>query len=288
MPTTGSHLGISKSKTLWPPEASPCLLLVSLHLLLCLLLFPQPVLAGAPVLQAEPVAVLPHDPTAFTQGLLFHDGVFYESTGLYGRSRLRKVDPATGRVLAERALPRDVFGEGLVLAGDRLFQLSWKEGRVLVSNARTLTPVGEFPLAGEGWGVCLLDGMFVASDGSDRLTFYDPETFTPRGSVAVTDAGAPVSRLNELETVAGTVWANVWGEPRIAVIEPATGRVLAWVDCSALVREAGGGDPDKVLNGIAWDPATGRIWVTGKLWPHVYAIKVPGLPVGAAREARRP
>lgn len=288
---TVSHFArIPKGAALWPPEASLCRLLVCLlpFLLLFLLLWPLSARAGAPVFVAEPVAVLPHDPAAFTQGLLFYDGVFYESTGLYGHSRLRKVDPASGRVLLERALPREIFGEGLVRVGDRFYQLSWREGRVLVSNARTLAPVKEFPLQGEGWGVCLLDGLLVVSDGSDRLTFYDPETLTARGSVTVTDAGTPVPRLNELETVAGTVWANVWGEPRLAVIEPATGRVLAWVDCSALVREAGGGNPDKVLNGIAWDPATGRIWVTGKLWPHVYEIKVPGLPVGAGREARRP
>jgi glutaminyl-peptide cyclotransferase len=249
-------------------------------------LWPLSGLAAAPLFVARSVAVLPHDPEAFTQGLLFYDGFFYESTGLYGHSSLRKVDPATGKVLLQRVLPRNIFGEGLVLAGDRFFQLSWKEGRILVSNSRTLAPAGEYPLEGEGWGACLLNGMLVVSDGSDRLTFYDPGSATPQGHITVTDGGEPVSRLNELETVAGTIWANVWGEPRIAVIDPGSGRVLAWVDCAALVREAGAGDPDKVLNGIAWDPATGRIWVTGKLWPQVYEIKVPGLPLGADREAR--
>jgi glutamine cyclotransferase len=270
------------------PRPSLPFCLTAFWLVLATWLAPLAARAEAPVFPAAIVAELPHDPEAFTQGLLFHDGFFYESTGLYGRSSLRKVDPATGRVLLQRVLPASIFGEGLVRIGDRFFQLSWKEGRILVSNARTLAPAGEYPLAGEGWGCCLLDGMLVVSDGSDQLTFYDPGTLARQGSLAVTDAGAPVTRLNELEVVAGRIWANVWGEPRLAVIDPGSGRVLAWVDCSTLIKAAGAGGSDKVLNGIAWDPATGRIWVTGKRWSHVYEIEVPGLPVGAGREERRP
>ncbi len=239
--------------------------------------------AGAPVLAARSVAVLPHDPDAFTQGLLFHKGVFYESTGLYGQSTLRRVDPATGRVLASRALPPQVFGEGLALVGGRLYQLSWREGRVFVANPSDLRPAGELPLPTEGWGACGLDGALVVSDGSDRLVFYDPKDMARRGAVAVTDDGAPVGLLNELETIGETIWANVWGDARIAVIDPASGRVLAWVDCAALMPGVTTADLDNVLNGIAFDPATGRIWVTGKRWPHVHQIKVPGLPVGKAR-----
>lgn len=239
--------------------------------------------AGAPVLAAQSVAVLPHDPAAFTQGLLFHDGVFYESTGLYGQSSLRRVDPASGRVLAKRTLPAKVFAEGLALLGGRLYQLTWREGRVFVSDPSDLKAVGELSLPTEGWGVCALDGALVVSDGSDKLFFYDPKGMTPLGSVAVTDDGEPVSRLNELEAVAGTIWANVWGDARIAVIDPASGRVRAWVDCSALMPGVTTADPDNVLNGIAHDAATGRVWVTGKRWPTVHEIKVPGLPLGASR-----
>jgi glutamine cyclotransferase len=239
--------------------------------------------AGAPVLAASRVAVLPHDPAAFTQGLLFHKGVFYESTGLYGQSSLRRIDPATGRILARRALARRYFGEGLALVGDRLYQLTWRERRVLVSGVSDLRPAGELPLPTEGWGACSLDGALVVSDGSDRLVFYDPKDMTARGEVGVTDGGAPVPLLNELEAVAGTIWANVWGDSRIAVIDPASGRVLAWVDCASLRPEAAAADLDNVLNGIAYDPATGRIWVTGKRWPNVYEIKVPGLPTKASR-----
>jgi len=257
--------------------------LAVLVLLVGLGLEPVGVWAGAPVLPVTVVASFPHDPEAFTQGLLFHDGALYESTGLYGRSSLRRLVPDTGHVLARRNLPREIFGEGLALVGDRLYQLSWKEGRVLVWRATDFAPVGEFPLEGEGWGVCVLSGRLVVSDGSDQLCFYDPANFTKERCLTVTDDGRPVTLLNELETVSGTIWANVWGADRIAVIDPATGQVLAWVDCAALVAEAAGGNRENVLNGIAWDPVTGRIWVTGKHWSKIFVIKVPGLPVGGTR-----
>lgn len=255
-------------------------------LLLGLWLWPSAALAGAPVLPAVVVATFPHDPAAYTQGLQYVDGVFYESTGLYGHSTLRRVDPATGRVLASRALPPTLFGEGLTVVGGRLYQLTWREGRVLIYDPADLRPVSELPLPTEGWGMTLLGGRLVVSDGSDKLYFYDPKGFSPRGSVAVTDDGTPVSRLNELETVDRAIWANIWGETRIAVIDPASGRVRAWVDCSSLVADTLAVDPEKVLNGIAFDASTGRLWVTGKNWPKVYEIKVPGLPLSAARPGR--
>jgi glutamine cyclotransferase len=252
-------------------------------LLLAAWLWPVPALAVAPVFPAVSVATLPHDPTAFTQGLFFKDGVFYESTGLYGQSSLRRVDPATGRVLSRRALPANAFGEGLALVGGKLYQLSWREGRVFVFDFADLRPLGELPLPTEGWGVCAFDGQLVVSDGSDKLYFYNAKDMKSLGAVAVTDDGVPVERLNELETVGGTIWANVWGETRIAVIDPASGRVLAWVDCAALAFDVTSVAPENVLNGIAYDAATGRVWVTGKLWPKVHEIKVPGLPLGATR-----
>ena len=237
------------------------------------------------MLPAVVVAAFPHDPNAFTQGLLYHDGYFYESTGRYGQSSLRRVNPATGQVLARRTLSRDIFGEGLALVGGRLFQLTWKEGRILVSSAATLAPVGEFPLTGEGWGACALeDGRLAVSDGSARLTFYEPDRLARLGSVTVTDDGRPIDRLNELEAVNGAIWANVWGEKRIAVIAPDTGRVLAWVDCTALAPDVTAADRENVLNGIAFDATTGRLWVTGKRWPKLYEITVPGLPAGGGRK----
>ncbi|WP_300154457.1 glutaminyl-peptide cyclotransferase [Solidesulfovibrio sp.] len=239
--------------------------------------------AGAPVVTAQSVARIPHDPAAFTQGLLFADGVFYESTGLYGQSSRRRLDPATGRVLAKVSLPPSLFGEGLAFAGGRLYQLTWREGRVLTADPATLRPLSELPLPTEGWGATVLDGALVVSDGTARLAFYDPKDMTLLGSLAVTDDGAPVDNLNELETVGGMIWANVWHETRIAVVDPATGRVAAWVDCSALARPVTARDPESVLNGIAHDPATGRIWVTGKNWPAIHEIKAPGLPLGTFR-----
>ncbi|BAH76044.1 glutaminyl-peptide cyclotransferase [Solidesulfovibrio magneticus] len=242
-----------------------------------------PVLSdAAPVLPVVVKARLPHDPSAFTQGLLYSDGVFYESTGLYGRSSLRRVDPATGQVLARRELPRELFGEGLALSGGSLYQLTWREGRVLLADPSDLSSRGELALPTEGWGACGLDGRLVVSDGSDQLFFYDPKTMAALGSVAVTDDGRPVSRLNELETVAGRIWANVWGDTRIAVIDPATGQVAAWVDCSGLRPGTVAVDFENVLNGIAHDPATGRVWVTGKRWPEINEIAVPGLPTGGS------
>lgn len=242
-------------------------------------------LAGAPVIAAKSVGSIPHDPEAFTQGLLFHDGLLYESTGLYGRSSLRRLDPATGRVLDRRALPARFFGEGLALADGKLYQLTWREGRVLVADPASLRSLGELPLTTEGWGAAVLNGRLVVSDGSDALVVYDPRDMTRLRTIHVTDDGAPVTALNELETIGGMIWANVWHETRIAVIDPATGRVAAWVDCAALAKPVAAVDPEYVLNGIAHDPATGRIWVTGKDWPAIYEITAPGLPVSGKRPA---
>ncbi|MFP5259752.1 MAG: glutaminyl-peptide cyclotransferase [Acidobacteriota bacterium] len=250
---------------------------------LLLLLPALPQALGAPVFTATVKARLPHDPAAFTQGLLYHDGFFFESTGLYGQSSLRRLDAATGKVLARRALPASVFGEGLALSGGLLYQLTWREGRVLTARPGDLSPVGELPLPTEGWGVCPFGGTLAVSDGSDTLTFYDPASMAAVGSIKVTDDGAPVNRLNELELVAGRIWANVWGETRIAVIDPASGRVTAWVDCADLRPGGDSADPDNVLNGIACDPATGRVWVTGKRWPEIFEITTPGLPTGGVR-----
>jgi glutaminyl-peptide cyclotransferase len=218
------------------------------------------------------VSIFPHDSTAYTQGLLWHQGSLYESTGLYGASRLRRVDPETGAVLQEVALAPRYFGEGLALAGDRLIQITWQEGKAFVYDRETFQRVGELGYTGEGWGLCWDGERLVMSDGSDRLTFRDPRTFEAVGSVRVTRSGRPVRFLNELECVGGSVYANVWQSEEILKIDPATGRVVAVVDASNLLlpQERVGLD---VLNGIAWNPETGTFFLTGKLWPKTFEVR---------------
>lgn len=259
----------------------PTRLFPVLALLWLVLAPPAPLAAGALV---GVVARYPHDPAAYTQGLLLDGGALYESVGHYGRSELRRVDPATGGVLGRAALDPRFFGEGLALLKGRLYQLTWLEGRVLVYDAATLARVGEFPLPTEGWGLTTDGARLVASDGSDVLRFYEPESFRELGRVSVTENGQPLSRLNELEWVGGSILANVYGQDRLVVIAPATGRVTASIDLSFLRQRLGperGPEPPEVLNGVAYDPSDGTLLVTGKYWPNLFRVKVAGL-FGAA------
>lgn len=234
--------------------------------------------AGPEALRVRVVRALPHDRDAFTQGLLFFDGRLYESTGLVGRSTLRRVDPDSGAVEARVADEATVFGEGLARVGGRLYQITWKDGRAIVWTLSTLAKEREFRYEGEGWGLCWDGQRLVMSDGSDRLAFRDPETFAKIGEVAVRRAGEPLRNLNELECVDGLVYANVWQDDHIARIDPRTGEVTGWIDASGLLtrEEAAGAD---VLNGIAWLPTTRRFLITGKLWPRAFEVElVPAAP----------
>jgi glutaminyl-peptide cyclotransferase len=234
-------------------------------------------------LRARVVARYPHDPDAFTQGLLLHEGVLYESTGRYGESSLRRVEVETGKVLDERPLPADWFGEGLARvpgvrgAGDRLVQLTWQEGVAPLWSLDGLARTGEHRYQGEGWGLCYdaawPGGRLVMSDGSARLTFRDPASFEETGAVTVAHDGRPIAALNELECVAGRVWANLLGSGQIVEIDPATGRLTALLDASGLLtpEERFGTD---VLNGIAHDGDTGTWLLTGKLWPWVFRVEL--------------
>ena len=223
----------------------------------------------------EVVDIHPHDPSAFTQGLLWSDGLVYESTGLYGQSVLRAVEPADGTVVREAAGNPQHFGEGLALADDRLIWLTWKAGTATVHDRDTLARVGSFDYDGEGWGLCHDGDRLVMSDGSDTLTFRHPETFAEVGAVQVTDTdGAPLEQINELECVGDGVWANVWLTDRIVVIDPATGDVTAEADMSGIIRpHPADTDSDAVLNGIAYRPDTGTFLVTGKRWPHMFEVR---------------
>ncbi len=224
----------------------------------------------------EVVATVPHDPTAFTQGLvLAPDGRLFESTGLYAQSQIRELDPATGEVLARVALEPDLFGEGLALVDDRLVQLTWREGVALVWRADDLAPLERWNYEGEGWGLCDDGTRLVHSDGTARLRFRDRDTFAELGAVDVSLDGRPVELLNELECVDGAVWANVWQTDDIVRIDPTTGAVTGVLDLSGLLDPAAAQGAD-VLNGIAHRPDTGTFLVTGKLWPTLFELRVTG------------
>jgi len=236
-------------------------------------------------LETEIVATYPHSNTAFTQGLLLHDGRFYESTGQKGASSLREVDPTSGDVLRLRANDPVVFAEGLALVGERLVQLTWMDQKAFVYDRSTFDLLAEHDYEGQGWGLCYDGARLIMSDGSDRLTFRDPETFEVVGEpVFVAQRGKPVAQLNELECVDGTVWANVWQTDSIVGIDPATGNVVANVDASEVARDARVTSPEDidVLNGIAHDPATGHWFLTGKYWPRMYEVRFVPLGSGAA------
>lgn len=224
-------------------------------------------------LRAEIVASYPHDPTAFTQGLVWHAGRLLESTGLYGESRVRRVELASGRVEHEVALPGHLFGEGLTRVDDRLVQLTWREGVARVLDLESFELLDELRYPGEGWGLCLDGEALVMSDGSARLTFRDPTSFAELRRLEVTLEGRPLARLNELECVDGWVYANVWGTDSIVKIETASGAVRAVIDASNLLAasEVSGAD---VLNGIAFDPERQLFLLTGKLWPALFAVEL--------------
>jgi glutaminyl-peptide cyclotransferase len=229
--------------------------------------------AGAAVerLTVKVLAVRPHDPTAYTQGLVWDHGTLYESAGLYGRSSLRQVDPQTGEVLRRLDLPPGFFAEGLAEVGDRLIQLTWKEGVAFVYDRRKFERTGEYHYEGEGWGLCDDGRRLVMSDGSERLTFRDRRTFAPLGGVDVHLDGRPARQLNELECVGGAVYANVWMTDQVLRIDPGGGRVTAVIDAGGLLSAAERAGAD-VLNGIAYDARNKRFLLTGKLWPKLFEV----------------
>jgi len=230
--------------------------------------------ASAPVVGYSVQHTYPHDPGAFTQGLEYWRGSLYESTGLNGRSSIRKVELETGKILRQRAVASAHFGEGITLWKSALIELTWQSQVAFVYDRDTFEPRGTFSYTGEGWGLTHDAKDLIMSDGTAELRFLDPESFRERRRIKVTDAGRPVTRLNELEYVKGQVYANIWTTDTIARVDPVSGRVLGWVDLRGLLPGRDRVGSDAVLNGIAYDEATDRLFVTGKLWPSLFEIKI--------------
>jgi glutamine cyclotransferase len=240
-----------------------------------------------PVGSRTPVAtytvrhVYPHDPRAFTQGLEYHDGVLYEGTGLNGESSLRKVDLATGKVLQQIAVPPEYFGEGITLWGQTILQLTWQSQIGFVYDRATFKLLRTFRYTGEGWGLTHNGTELIMSDGSASLRFLDPKTMTEKRRLLVTDAGIVIRDLNELEWVNGEIYANIWQTNFIARISPASGHVTGWIDLTGLLSPEDRRGGAEVLNGIAFDAAGRRLFVTGKLWPKLFEISTT--PDGSTR-----
>jgi len=228
---------------------------------------------SAKVYRCEVVSTFRHDTNAFTQGLAYCDGELYEGTGLNGCSSIRRVELATGKVLQQHDLPWRYFGEGITFWRDKLIQLTWTSGTAFVYDRRSFRLLTTLSYPTKGWGLTHDDTRLIMSDGSARLYFREPDTFVETGRIRVTDGGAPVSNLNELEFIRGEIWANIWGRYAIARISPASGQVLSWIDISALMSPL-----DRLLagspNGIAYDAQTDRIFITGKRWPKVFEIRL--------------
>ncbi len=236
--------------------------------------------ARAPLFYCRVLRSFPHDTGAFTQGLLFHDGYLFESTGLYGQSTLRKIDPASGKVVTLVPLGPGLFGEGLALNGNTLVQLTWREGVGLLYDVRTLERKGSFSYAGEGWGIASDGKHLFMSDGSARIRVLDPSNYREVKRLTVKDGSHSVSQLNELEFVNGELLANVYQSTMIVRFSPEDGKVAGWIDCTNLCLPAGGCEGEKVCNGIAYDPEGGRIFLTGKLWSRIYEVSFEPAPAG--------
>jgi glutamine cyclotransferase len=230
----------------------------------------------APVRSYKIIKVYPHDPAAFTEGLEFHAGALWESTGLNGSSSIRKVDLATGKALENHSLSTLYFGEGITFFGDRLYQLTYKSGVAFVYEPKTFKQIESFHYSGEGWSLTHDAKHLIMDDGSSAVRFLDPVTFREDHRVVVRDGLRPVTNLNELELIEGELWANIWLKEIVARIDPRTGQVKSWVDFAGLRQAAGCGEDCDVLNGIAYDAPRKRIYVTGKRWPKLFEIQVAG------------
>lgn len=230
--------------------------------------------SAAPVFTYKIVRDYPHDPNAFTQGLEYRDGFLYEGTGLNGRSSLRRERLETGQILEQTNLSSEYFGEGITVMGAQIFQLTWQAHTGFIYGRSSFHVERRFSYPGEGWGLTNDGRQIYMSDGSAEIRVLDARTLAEKRRIQVRDGGAPINELNELEWVDGEILANVWQTDRIARISPATGQVAGWIDCSGMLPSVFRSSPDAVLNGIAYDARTKRLFVTGKLWPRLYQIQI--------------
>jgi glutaminyl-peptide cyclotransferase len=222
----------------------------------------------------EIVNTLPHDKDAYTQGLVFHESKLLESTGQEGRSSLRLVEPETGKILKKINVPRPYFAEGITLLKGKIYQLTWQHQLGFVYDAESFEKLGEFSYRGEGWGLTNDGSSLIMSDGTNRIRFLDPANFQVNRTISVLDGRTPIASINELEYVHGEIYANIWHKERVARIEPQTGQVLGWIDLTGLRELSDVKDNEAVLNGIAYDENNDRLYVTGKLWPKLFEIRV--------------
>jgi len=249
-------------------------LCVALFFLLLDQAAPAAPLAAAPVDGYTVVAKYPHSTSSYTEGFFYLDGMFYEGTGMVGRSAVMAIDPATGKPTQRRDLPPPYFGEGIVDWGPNLYEWTWESHLCFVYDRFSLRPIKQFTYTGEGWGMTRTARELITSDGTATLRFRDPATFKETRHLIVRDGGKLIDRLNELEYIHGEIYANVWHSDRIARISPRDGHVIAWIDLTGLLPEDQKIDAESVLNGIAYDAQHDRLFVTGKQWPAIFEIKV--------------
>lgn len=222
----------------------------------------------------EVVRELPHDTNAFTQGLIFYKGSFYESTGLQGRSTLRLVEIDTGKVLKNIAVPSDYFAEGMTIFQGKIYQLTWLNQKGFVYDLGTFEKEKEFSYYGEGWGLTTDEKNLILSDGTDKIRFIDPFNFEVLKTISVSENGQPIPAINELEYIKGQIFANVWQTDRVIVIDPSNGKVVASIDLTGILKASDRTNQEDVLNGIAYDASKDKLYVTGKLWPKIFEIKL--------------
>lgn len=229
---------------------------------------------STPVYQVRVLKVFPHDRNAFSQGLVVEGETLFEGTGQYGKSTLRRVELSSGKVKAYQPLDANYFGEGITVIGERIYQLTWKQRTCVVYDKSTLKPLGVLNYRGEGWGITDDEKQIFMSDGTNTIRVLDPNTFKLTHKFRVKDGRRNIKNLNELEYIDGFLLANVWYEDRIAKIDPKTGAVVAWIDCSGVFPAATRPSREHVLNGIAYDKQSGRIFITGKNWPNLFEIEI--------------